>query len=139
MSANRKRGEVTLELDGETYVLVPSFGAVCEIEDALGTNLFTLGRRLANADVAAREVIDFTHACLAHANPSRSGAKLDEAALGTAILEAGPLIVMTVLYEFCFNYATGGRREKKASSAETGSAAGENAPTPNPASSSAPA
>ncbi len=32
--ANKERGEVTLELGGEKYVLVPSFGAVCEIEDA---------------------------------------------------------------------------------------------------------
>ncbi len=40
--ANKERGEVTLELGGETYTLVPSFGAVCEIEDALGTNLFAL-------------------------------------------------------------------------------------------------
>ncbi len=137
--ANKERGEVTLELGGETYVLVPSFGAVCEIEDALGTNLFILGHRLANADIAAREAIDLAHACLTHANQSSAGFKLDKAALGEAILEAGPLVVMTALAEFCFNYATGGRREKKASRAETGSAAAESAPTPNPASSSAPA
>ncbi len=132
--ANKERGEVTLALGGETYVLVPSFGAVCEIEDALGTNLFIIGRRLATADIAAREVIDLTHACLTHANPSRSGAKLDRAALGKAILEAGPLEVVTVLYEFCLNYATGGRLEKKVPDAET-----ENTPAPNPESSSAPA
>ncbi len=132
--ANKERGEVTLALGGESYVLVPSFGAVCEIEDALGTNLFALGRRLVNADIAAREVIDFTHACLAHANPSGAGAKPDKAALGEAILEAGPLEVVTVLYEFCLNYATGGRLEKKVPDAET-----ENTPAPNPARSSAPA
>ncbi len=132
--ANKERGEVTLALGGETYTLVPSFGAVCEIEDALGTNLFALGRRLAVTEITAREVIDFTHACLAHANPSRSGAKPEKAALGEAILEAGPLVVMTVLAEFCFNYATGGRLEKKVPDTEP-----ESAPTPNPASSSAPA
>ncbi|MEE8499521.1 MAG: GTA-gp10 family protein, partial [Kiloniellales bacterium] len=59
--ANKERGEVTLELGGESYVLVPSFGAVCEIEDALGANLFTLGRRLALAEITAREVIDLAH------------------------------------------------------------------------------
>ncbi len=134
MMANKERGEVTLALGGESYVLAPSFGAVCEIEDALGTNLFILGRRLAIADIAAREVIDLAHACLAHARVAQTGAKLDKAALGEAILEAGPLVVMTVLYEFCVNYATGGRREKKVPDAEP-----ENTPAPNPKSSSAPA
>ncbi len=137
--ANKERGEVTLELGGETYTLVPSFGAVCEIEDALGASLFTLGRRLAVTEITTREVIDFTHACLAHANPSRSGAKRDKAALAEAIFEAGPLVVMTVLAEFCSNYATGGRREKKVPGAEPESAATESAPSPSPASSSAPA
>ncbi len=137
--ANKERGEVTLALGGEKYVLAPSFGAVCEIEDALGASLFILGRRLATTETTAREVIDLAHACLTHANQSPAGFKLDKAALGEAVLEAGPLEVMAVLAEFCANYAFGGRREKKASSAETGSTAAESAPTPNPASSSAPA
>ena len=137
--ANKERGEVTLKLGGEIYVLAPSFGAVCEIEDALGTNLFILGRRLANTEIAAREVIDLTHACLTHANQSPAGFKLDKVALGEAIFEAGPLVIMTALAEFCINYATGGRREKKAPDAETGSAEAESAPTSSPASSSAPA
>ena len=132
--ANKERGEVTLALGGESYVLVPSFGAVCEIEDALGTNLFILGRRLAIAEITAREVIDLAHACLVHARQSPAGFQLDKAALGEAILEAGTLEVMTVLAEFCANYAFGGRREKKDPGAETGSA-----PTSNPANSSAPA
>ena len=129
---------MTLALGGESYVLVPSFGAVCEIEDALGTNLFSLARRLANANIAAREAIDLAHACLTHACPSRAGAKLGKAALGEAIFDAGTLEVMTVLAEFCANYAFGGRREKKVLDAEYPS--GEEAPpTPNPVSSSAPA
>ena len=137
--ANKERGEVTLALGGESYVLAPSFGAVCEIEDALGTNLFILGRRLAIADIAAREVTDLAYACLAHARVSQTGAKLDKAALGAAILEAGTLEVMAVLAEFCANYAFGGRREKKDPAPETVSAREESAPTPNPAHSSAPA
>ena len=132
--ANKERGEVTLALGGESYVLVPSFGAVCEIEDALGTNLFSLARRLAGAEIAAREVIDFTQACLTHACPSRGSANLDKAVLGEAIFDTGTLEVMSVLYEFCLNYATGGRLEKKVPDAEP-----ENTPAPNPKSSSAPA
>ncbi|MEE8502608.1 MAG: GTA-gp10 family protein, partial [Kiloniellales bacterium] len=118
-------------------VLVPSFGAVCEIEDALGANLFTLGRRLALAEITAREVIDLAHACLAHARLAQTGVKLDKAALGEAILEAGTLEVMAVLAEFCANYAFGGRREKKDPGA--GAAPTPATPDPDPARSSAPA
>ena len=137
--ANKERGEVTLELGGENYTLRPSFGAIGEIEDALGTNIFVLGRRLVIADIGAREVIDFTHACLTHANPSRAGAKLDKAALAEAIFDAGPLAVMTVLAEFCVNFATGGRREKKVLPGETGDAETESEPNPDVASTPAPA
>ena len=106
--ANKARGEVTLELGGESYVLVPSFGAVCEIEDKTGANLFNLGRRLELADISARDLIDFAHACLAPV-----GYKGDKARLGEAIVEAGVLKVIAALTEFCRNYAFGGQGEKK--------------------------
>ena len=137
--ANKERGEVTLALDGESYTLAPSFGAVCEIEDALGVNLIVLGRRLLLAEIGARDLIDAVHACLTHACKSQARAKPDKAALGEAIYEAGPLEVMALLYVFCANYAAGGRREKKAPAPETGSVETENTATPNPANASGPA
>jgi hypothetical protein len=106
--ANKARGEVPLELGGETYVLVPSFGAVCEIEDKIGTNLFHLGRRLALSEISARDLLDFAHACV-----SQAGGKLDKARLGELIVEAGTHSVIAALTEFCANYAFGGREEKK--------------------------
>ncbi len=112
--ANKARGEVTLELGGESSVLVPSFGAVCEIEDKTGANLFNLGRRLELADISARDLIDFAHACLAPV-----GYKGDKARLGEAIVEAGVLKVIAALTEFCRNYAFGGQDEKKDAAAET--------------------
>ena len=112
--ANKARGEVTLELGGETYVLVPSFGAVCEIEDKIGANLFNLGRRLELAEISASDLIDLAHACLAPV-----GYKGDKARLGEAIVEAGTLKVIAALTEFCRNYAFGGQDEKKDAAAET--------------------
>ncbi len=121
--ANKARGEVTLELGGETYVLVPSFGAVCEIEDKIGANLFNLGRRLELAEISASDLIDLAHACLAPV-----GYKGDKARLGEAIVEAGALKVIAALTEFCRNYAFGGQDEKKDAAAAT-EAAPENAGT----------
>ena len=112
--ANKARGEVSLELDGETYVLVPSFGAVCEIEDKIGANLFNLGRRLELAEISASDLVDLAHACLAPV-----GYKGDKARLGEAIVEAGALKVIAALTEFCRNYAFGGQDEKKDAAAET--------------------
>ena len=112
--ANKARGEVSLELGGETYVLVPSFGAVCEIEDKIGANLFNLGRRLELAEISASDLVDLAHACLAPV-----GYKGDKARLGEAIVEAGALKVIAALTEFCRNYAFGGQEEKKDAAAET--------------------
>lgn len=141
--ANKQRGEVTFELDGMRYVLVPSFGAVCEIEDALGASLFSLGRRLALAEITAREVIDFADACLAHACPGAARPRPGKAELGEAIVAAGTLEVMAVLAEFCASYALGGRREKKALGAaadpERAPATRSKTRTVGPAGSSAPA
>ncbi len=133
MSANRKRGEVTLELGGESYVLVPSFGAVCEIEDKTGANLFNLGRRLELAEISASDLIDLAHACLAPV-----GYRGDRARLGEAIIEAGTLKVIAALTEFCRNYAFGGQGEKKDRAAATKPQTPATG-TPSPASSSAPA
>ena len=37
--ANRQRGEVKIILDDKTYVMRPTFEALCEIEDALDTSI----------------------------------------------------------------------------------------------------
>ena len=120
--ANKARGEVTLELGGESYVLVPSFGAVCEIEDKIGANLFNLGRRLELAEMSARELADFAHACLAQA-----GYRVDKARLGESIVEAGAYNTVAALIRFCREGLLDGladRRGAQARAAAAGAAAG---------------
>ncbi len=129
--ANKARGEVTLELDGGSYVLLPGFGAVCEIEDKIGASLLDLGRRLELAEISASDLVDSAHACLAPV-----GYKGDKAHLGEAIVEAGTLKVIAALTEFCRNYAFGGQDEKKDGAAET-EATPETAVAASPATSSA--
>jgi Phage tail tube protein, GTA-gp10 len=107
--ANKARGEVKLELGGEVHVLRPTFGAVCEIEDTIGTNLFDIGRRLERAEVTAQELVKLTHACIA-----QSGSSIELDKLGEMIVEQGSLNIVTALVGFCQSYAFGGREEKKA-------------------------
>jgi tail tube GTA-gp10-like protein len=110
--ANKVRGEVKLELGGETYVLRPTFGAVCEIEDAIGTNLFDIGRRLERAEITVQELVKLTHACIA-----QSGTSIELDKLGERIVAQGSLGVITALVKFCQSYAFGGYAEKKAGTA----------------------
>ncbi|MFQ5774201.1 MAG: gene transfer agent family protein [Kiloniellaceae bacterium] len=106
--ANAARGEVALTLGGQTYVLCPTFGAVCEIEDALQANLFDLGRKLELGEITARELTAFAHACL-----TCSGYAMERERLGEMIVEDGAHKTIAALVEFCRNYAFGGRAEKK--------------------------
>ncbi len=107
--ANKARGEVKLDLGGESYVLRPTFGAVCEIEDAIGTNLFDAGRKLERAEITAKEMVKLTHACL-----TQSGYPVEEDKLGELIVAHGSLDTIAALVKFCQSYAFGGREEKKA-------------------------
>ena len=110
--ANKARGEVKLELGGEIYVLRPTFGAVCEIEDAIGTNLFDIGRKLERAEITAQELVKLTHACIV-----QSGTSIEQDKLGELIVEQGSLGIIAALVGFCQSYAFGGHAEKKAGAA----------------------
>ncbi len=106
--------EVTLELGAETYVLTPSFAAVCGIEETIGSNLFELGRRLEVAQISAMELIDFAQACIAEA-----GYKVTRERLAELIVEAGTSTVLEPLTEYCRIYIFGWRRESEAVDTET--------------------
>jgi Phage tail tube protein, GTA-gp10 len=125
--ANSARGEVSLRLGGETYVLRPTFGAVCEIEDALGSSLYEIGRRLESAEITARDLVAFAHACV-----SSAGYTVDRDYLGALIVESGVHATIATLLAYCRNYAFGGMPEKKAGTPPLSDL------TARPASSSAP-
>lgn len=104
---NPARGEVALKLGEASYVLRPTFGAICEIEDGIGASLFDIGRKLERAEIPARDLLKFTHACLLH-----SGHKIEEAALSEAIMAQGAFAVIGPLVQFCQAYAFGGTKKK---------------------------
>ncbi len=116
--AEAARREVTLELGGESYVLKPSFGAVCGVEERIGGNLFELGRRLEVAQVSAAELIDFAQACIAEA-----GYKVTRERLGDLIVEAGTATVLAPLTKYCRIYIFGARTDSDAVEADTGTPA----------------
>ena len=110
--------EVTLQLGAESYVLTPSFDAVCGIEERIGTNLFDIGRRIEVAQISVVELIDFAHACIAEA-----GHEVTRERIAELIVEAGAGAAVGPLNEYCQIYVFGARSESEADDAETGTPA----------------
>jgi hypothetical protein len=56
--ANRRRGEVALELGGEQYTLCLTLGALAELEHAFAVeDLSALGERFASGRLSARDLV----------------------------------------------------------------------------------
>ena len=56
---NRRRGEVALELGGQSYLLCLTLGALAELEDAFAVqDLQSLGERFASGRLSARDLIN---------------------------------------------------------------------------------
>jgi len=54
--ANSQRGEVSINLSGKTYIMRPSFEALCELEDVLNTTLPQLVIDLQTGSVSLKKV-----------------------------------------------------------------------------------
>ncbi|WP_157967709.1 gene transfer agent family protein [Cohaesibacter intestini] len=56
--ANKRRGEIDLTLDGKTYPLCLTFGALAELEDKMGlANIGELAGRFSNGQVRSADLI----------------------------------------------------------------------------------
>ncbi len=123
MTVNRKRGEVTLELDGEKYVLRPEFGVIAEIEDELDTDMFRLGMRAEQFKFRIKELAHALQIIL-----EANGYEAQEKGLANAIAKQGMAAVVLPLMAYVRGYIWGAQPEKKADPAATETPAAE-APT----------
>ena len=117
---NGARGEVTLTLGGETYVLRPEFGVVAKIEEALDMSLFKLAMKAEAFDLKAEELVRTLRVLLA-----AHGHEVAEEALATAIGEEGVATVLVPLALFLRAYVWGGGQGKNDAGAGT-----DEAPSP---------
>ena len=100
--ANRRRGEVALELGEERYTLCLTLGALAELEDAFGIEgLAALGERFAQASLTGRDVVRLLAIAL-----RGGGHDLDEGAVAALPLAGGIEPIATALGE-CFAAAFG--------------------------------
>jgi hypothetical protein len=78
--ANPWRGEVEVILNNESYVLRPTFDALCRIERELDTGLIEIAKRMANGKLALQELSKILLCC----NAAAEG----EPALSAEIIQA---------------------------------------------------
>lgn len=101
--ANAARGDVTLRLGGELYVLRPSFAALTEIESALGIGLVELAERFRDRRYGVREL-----AAVAHAGAKAAGHAESLPELGEKLAAAGLVAVAPAVFDFVHNALSGG-------------------------------
>ncbi|MEE8500998.1 MAG: gene transfer agent family protein [Kiloniellales bacterium] len=124
--ANRARGEVTLELGGEKYVLRPEFGVIAEIEDELDTDMFRLGMSAEQFKFRVKELAHALRVIL-----EANGYEAEEKRLAKAIAKEGMAAVVLPLVAFVHGYVWGAQPEKKAGPTETPTTSGDGQATPS--------
>ena len=83
--ANRHRGEIEAKLDGKTYRLCLTLGALAELEDAFGADdMVALARRFEEGRMRSRDAMKIIGAGL-----RGGGAELDDAAVAEMQAEGG--------------------------------------------------
>lgn len=113
MTANKTRGEVSLELEGAEYVLRPSYEAISAFETQTNRSLIDLARAANDGELKLSESAIIVTECIkAHgrAIDDKAMAAFNAARVGELILQAdgGLLIAMKRLVLLLFMAATGG-------------------------------
>lgn len=113
MTANKTRGEVSLELEGAEYVLRPSYEAISAFETQTNRSLIDLARAAGDGELKLSESAIIVTECIkAHgrATDDKAMAAFNAARVGELILQAdgGLLIAMKRLELLLFMAATGG-------------------------------
>lgn len=113
MTANKTRGEVSLELEGQEYVLRPSYEAISAFEAQTDRSLIDLARAAGDGELKLSESAIIVTECIkAHgrATDDKALAAFNAARVGELILQAdgGLLIAMKRLELLLFMAATGG-------------------------------
>ncbi len=101
MVANRDRGEVALELDGQVFVARPTYAAIVQAREKTGHALGESFRRVKDCDVV--EMAWVLGPCLRAA-----GAKLTDVQVGERIMAMGILKAVEECSVLIANMLTGG-------------------------------
>lgn len=97
MSVNPHRGEVSMCLSDQCYVLRPTFQALCSIEQVLGMSLVSLIMQMPDRGLTLDEMVEIIHAGMkAGENPHI----IPKAELGEHIMQASIDYCYTIVTSF---------------------------------------
>lgn len=105
--ANAARGEAAFVAGERTYVLRPTFEALCEIENRLDAGIVEIAERIVARKYGVREV-----SAILHAGAQAVDARVSELEIGAAIAERG-LRPATEAALALLAHAFGGEEEEK--------------------------
>ncbi|MEM1133893.1 MAG: gene transfer agent family protein [Pseudomonadota bacterium] len=97
MTANAERGEAALEIDGQRYIIRPSFAALVAAEADLGS-LFALVERAAAGNMGLEDMAGLFWHCIADRPESVSREDVGQAVLSMGLANATP-ILRTILHQ----------------------------------------
>lgn len=128
--ANLHRGEISAMLDGQTYTLCLTLGALAELEERLGgEDILALAQRFETGRITAREAI-----CVIGAGLRGAGNEIADAAVAHMQIEGGVpgyLNLVIALLQAAFGAeAPGGRSESGAASLRPGFEGNAQSPFP---------
>ena len=106
--ANAARGEVTFKAGERTYVLRPTFEALCAIEDRLDAGIIEIAERIVGRRYGIREI-----AAILTAGAQAADKDVTEAEIGAAIAEVGLRRATELALVLLAGALSGGSEEKK--------------------------
>jgi hypothetical protein len=107
--ANKNRGEVSVKLAGKTYILRPSFQAICSIESEVGKSILDILINLPKEKITLSEMESIIkHGITAYGK----NAQIDQSDIGELIYGEGIINILPSLIEF-LELAIGINKENK--------------------------
>ena len=120
--SNAERGEISITLNGKRWTLAPTFGAFCEIEDALGgITIMDLASRIAIERMISIKMIGVVLHAGIRAAEGNEAPRLDQ--VGEWMIEAGLESVQQPVIDFLAVALKFYSKEQEEISKEVGGAA----------------
>lgn len=93
---NTARGDIAIKLDGQDYIIRPTFQCLCDIESATGTPVLALAERLADGNISLTDIASIVEAGI----KAGSYVGLSREVIGREIMRVGIAAFLAVVSEF---------------------------------------
>lgn len=103
--ANKQRGEAKFDIKGKSYILRPTFEALCQIEDELGESIISVAGKNISGTLTLPQIVKIIEIAIV-------GEKPDANDVGETIVAKGVNDTIAELTKFLTNALAGGSPPK---------------------------